>query len=464
MVKLRPCRAIGTLVLSLSAACGSEDPTGPVDPIFYRTTVAANPVNSLSAIATIDAARYDSAVVRFWRAGETPEQTPAFRFGADSTLRVPVLGLHASSSYLLETLVYVDDAPTRADTAEFISGPMPAWIPAISTIGTDTTPGLLTASLPDGPIIVDNQGRVRWYVHLPGNTLTSLQTHANGRYSLFGLTDPDRFDILNELGETVGSASCQGFPTRFHDFLMLPGGDYWILCDDTRVLDLTAHGGVANASVSGTVIQHISADGQLLFQWNAFDHFAITDLPALDRSGPNVNFTHGNAIAIDTDGNIIASFRSLSEITKIDATTGDVIWRFGGLANQFTFVNDPKGTFERQHGVRLAGPGQLQFLDNGLSAPSRLVRYLLNPVTKAALLVMSFEDAPSTFTQVGGSTDYFPDGHANVSYGRAGRVIEVDPAGNRAWELAGLDGTYVFRAERITNLYRPIPLSRSREP
>ena len=127
-------------------------------------------------------------------------------------------------------------------------------------------------------------------------------------------------------------------------------------------------------------------------------------------------------------------------------------------------MNDPKGTFERQHGVRLAGPGQLQFLDNGLSAPSRLVRYLLNPVTKTALLVMSFEDAPSTFTQVGGSTDYFPDGHANVSYGRAGRVIEVDPAGNRAWELAGLDGTYVFRAERITNLYRPIPISRSREP
>ncbi|HQR18323.1 MAG TPA: arylsulfotransferase family protein, partial [Gemmatimonadales bacterium] len=118
-------------------------------------------------------------------------------------------------------------------------------------------------------------------------------------------------------------------------------------------------------------------------------------------------------------------------------------WRFGGLRNEFTILNDPKSGFERQHGVRVAGPGQIQLLDNGLAAPSRMVRYLLNPATHTALMQWQFTDAPGTYTLVGGSTQYHPDGHATVSFGRAGRVNEVDPAGNRVWELSGLDGIYV---------------------
>ena len=37
---------------------------------------------------------------------------------------------------------------------------------------------------------------------------------------------------------------------------------------------------------------------------------------------------------------LMISSRHLNEITKISRTTGDIIWRFGGKNNQFTFVND----------------------------------------------------------------------------------------------------------------------------
>src|SRR5690606_25683568 len=119
-----------------------------------------------------------------------------------------------------------------------------------------------------------------------------------------------------------------------------------------RIMDLTAIGGNAAANVTGTVIQHRSAAGEVLFEWNTFDHFDLTDLPAGDRAGTNVNFTHGNAIELDTDGNLLVSFRSLSEITKIDAITGNVLGRMGGQANEFTLLNDPKGMCERRHGGR----------------------------------------------------------------------------------------------------------------
>jgi hypothetical protein len=70
-------------------------------------------------------------------------------------------------------------------------------------------------------------------------------------------------------------------------------------------------------------------------------------------------------------------------------------------------------------------------------------------------MVMQFIDSPTTFTNVGGNTQYYSNGHAAVSFGKAGRVVEVDPAGNRAWELSGPEGNYVFRVQRIHSLYTP---------
>jgi hypothetical protein len=116
---------------------------------------------------------------------------------------------------------------------------------------------------------------------------------------------------------------------RFHDLIAKPDGSYWLLCDETRIMDLSAFGGAAAAQVMGTVVQHVSEVGAILFQWSPFDHFQITDLDAASRTGAMVNWTHGNALDLDADGNLIVSFRSLSEITKIDTRTGAVMWRMG---------------------------------------------------------------------------------------------------------------------------------------
>ena len=456
MIPARPIRWM--LCLSAAAAACSGDTVEPNLPTFLAANVVQNPANALAGILTVRAAGFDSAAARYWTGTSPAERTPAYRFGPDSLARVPILGLGESATYQIETVVYEGGVALAADTSTLQSGQLPSWIPAMGTIGVDTTPGFLTLSLPDGGVIVDNTGRVVWYAHMPAGVLNSFQAHANGTYTL--RDTPGVIHVLNVLGEELGTLDCVGYPIRTHDVMILQDGSRWVMCDDNRIMDLTGVGGRADASVTATVVQHISADGALLFEWNAFDHFALTDLPLADRAGDAVNFTHGNAIELDVDGNVLVSFRSLNEITKIDVGTGDVIWRFGGLASQFTVVNDPKGGFEHQHGVRLAGPSQLQVLDNGVNPPSRLLRYLINPVSKSALLVLEFVDAPATHSPVGGATDYYPDGHGVVSFGRAGRVVEVDAAGNRAWELTGLDGVYVFRAERISSLYHPATLAR----
>jgi hypothetical protein len=449
-----------SLLLSIAlAGCGDDPITPPPAPEFRSAVAQANPNNTISAVLWVTALGYDSAFVRFWRAGQMATATPAYAFATgDSILRIPVLGLDTAAAYSLETsLLSGGQIAFVSDTATFTTGSLPAWIPPAVAMGTDTTPGFLALSYPDGPVIIDNTGKVVWYKHFPNGTLNSFQAHANGRYSILGLNDPTPvFHILDELGEEIGTLDCMGgLKTRFHDFMILENGDSWILCDEFRTMDLSGVGGLDSVEVFATVVQHVSAGGQLLFEWNAFDHFQITDLPLADRTSAAVNFTHGNGIAFDTDGNLLLSFRSLNEITKVDVGTGQVLWRMGGLANQFTLLNDPKGTFEMQHGVRPAGADQIQLLDNGLVAPSRLVRYRLDPTAKTATLVMEFIDNPATWTRVGGSSQYYPNGHGVVSFGRAGRVVEVDGSGNPAWELTGIDGVYVFRVQRISSLYSP---------
>ncbi len=285
--------------------------------------------------------------------------------------------------------------------------------------------------------------------------LGSWQAQPNGLYTWLGAADSSGFYVHNNLGEEIGRYACVGYKTRFHDLLVLENGERWIMCDEDQVMDLSASGGMPDALVTATVVQHQSPAGAVLFQWRALDHFAITDVPLDVRTGQAVNFTHCNGIALDADGNLLLSSRTLNEITKINATTGDIMWRMGGLANQFTFPGDPKGFFAQQHGLRFAGPGHIQILDNGTSAPSRLVRYAVDPVALTATMDFEFIDAPTTFTIVGGSTQVYPNGRALVSFGREGRVVEVDQQGNRAWELTGIDNVYVFRAQRIQSLYFP---------
>jgi len=312
-------------------------------------------------------------------------------------------------------------------------------------------------SFPTGPVIIDNTGKVVWYRDFPGGVLNSFQAHLNGTYSILGTADPTpKFHVLNILGQETGTIECKnGFKTRFHDFMVAAGGDYWILCDDTRTMDLSSLGGNAAAQVTGTVVQHVETDGSVSFEWNVFDHFQITDLPAADRSGPSVNFTHGNGIDLDTDGNLLLSFRSLSEVTKVNVATGAVMWRLGGLANQFTFINNTKAAFDRQHGVRRGEAGQIQMLDNGLGAPSRFVTFQIDGNALTATMVNEFIESPTTYTAVGGGTQHYTNGHSIVTFGQAGKVAEVDPAGVKVWELTGVTGMYVFRVQRIQSLYTP---------
>jgi hypothetical protein len=442
--------AIGILLVAFGSC---SDSTGP-DRLYLGASLAPGPVNVLSAEATVRATGYRSTFLRYRRGDGTLVRTPAYAFGSDSTARPALLGLHADTRYKVE-VVLSDPGEVTADTLDFTTGSLPAWVPRVTPVGTDTTPGYLILSIPDGPVIVDNEGTVVWYRYDPDITLVNFQAQASGEYTTFGLTNDVRaYRVLDELGRETGRIRCVGYDTRPHEIRVLADGRALAMCDDFRKEDLSPYGGSATADVNWTVIQLLAADGSLLWEWHTADHFDVTDTAATTLEGVTVlNLTHGNSLEIDTDGNYLFSFRNLNEVTKVDAVTGDVLWRWGGRRNEFTLLDDPKGSFQQQHGVRAVGPGVIQFLDNSYEAPSRLLRYTIDESARTATLEWEYVDGPEVHTQVGGSTQVYPDGGGLVSIGRAGRVVEVGASGHKRWELTGIDNLYVFRAQRIPSLY-----------
>ena len=455
--------ALATAIAALPVAtgCGSDDGVTPAPspPEIVASTITGNPNNVLSAVVTARVRFADSVAVRYGLAGGPLDSaTPAVTPVVDSAL-VPVLGLLPDTGYILAVVAY-GEGQMVAETLVFHTATLPSDLPPYVAGGSDPSPGYVLFAAGRYGLVIDNTGRVVWYRRFPEGVGLNFEAQPTGRYYAHPPT-PSQTDVepwleIDPLGNVARTFGCAGgLPSRFHDLIAQVDGSYWIMCDETRTMDLSSLGGAVDAKVMGTVVQQVSASGALLFQWSPFDHFEITDLESSSRAGQSVNWTHGNALDLDADGNLIVSFRSLSEVTKIDTRTGALVWRMGGLRNQFTFQDAPTPGFARQHGLRVTGPGRIVLLDNlGDAAGSRAERYLYDAVLRTARLVGSYGPNPPVIAQLGGTTQDLPGGRTLVAFGNGDRVEEYDASGTMVWHIDGAPG-YIFRAQRIRSLYRP---------
>ena len=151
----------------------------------------------------------------------------------------------------------------------------------------------------------------------------------------------------------------------------------------------------------------------------------------------------------------------MSEVTKLDARTGTVIWRLGGVHNEFAFQQDAQSGFSGQHDVQVLPNGHLLLLDDQLHAvprPARAVEYALDPLGKTATLVWQYQPSPPIISPIMGSVQrLLQSGATLIGFGAAGRVVEVDRDGSVSWAatLASGDGVPVsfYRAIRLSSLY-----------
>ena len=454
------------VAIALCAACG-VDPLSVArqsPPVIKTVIVSANTNNVLSAVVSVHVSDADSVAVRFRPvdAGAGSDGlTPPVAIAGDTAL-IAVLGLRPSARYEFRAVAYGSGGVTNSAPTELTTAALPSDLPTYLANGTDPSPGFVVFAAGMYGLVIDNTGRVVWYHRFENGPGLNFITQRTGRFYARPPTpvanDVEPWVEIDVLGNVRRTLECaRGLAARLHDLIVQADNSYWLLCDEMRTLDLSAIGGVVGARVTGSAVQHIGADGSLLFHWSPFDHFAITDGDPAEITRPSVNWTHGNALDFDADSNVIVSFRNLGEITKINRSTGAVMWRLGGRRNEFEFGGTSMPAFVGQHSARVVTRGEMLLLDNlGDPTQSRVESYLIDESRKSARLVRSHSSAPTVVTQIGGSVQALPRSRVLVTFGTAGRVEEYDDAGRVVWRIMG-DAGYVFRAQRIRSLYTLAP-------
>jgi hypothetical protein len=276
----------------------------------------------------------------------------------------------------------------------------------------------------------------------PNGMLTYFDTHAGYFYG------------MDSSYKIVDVFKCgNGYATDVHDLQILPNGHALLLGDDPKKVDMSkiVAGGKSNATVIGLVVQEIDRNKNVVFEWRSWDHFQITDATHEDLTAQTIDYVHGNAVQLDTDGNILLSSRHLDEITKINRETGDIIWRWGGKNNQFTFLDDPIG-FSHQHDIRRLLTGDITIFDNGnFHTPSfsRAVEYHLDEDAKTAELVWQYRASPDIYGAYMGDVQRLPNGNTFICWGAGSAISEVKPDGSLVFEIQFDPDVYSYRAFRF---------------
>jgi hypothetical protein len=470
--------ATGIVVLTgcLDSAGNPMSPTRQVSDV----RIALNPYNTLSTVLTFEAVNVDSARVKYEADGEPPHYT-ACQAVRNDPARIVTLGLRPNTTYAHVVEACGPGAPVVSSVIVFTTGDLPAPLRGVHLQLTGMTYSgyvvLSTRRLLSGFVLgFDGSGEIRWYREFPlaeGEDALDGKQQPNGSFTVFlGAShgwEPTygRFVEFQPDGQTIRTLVA-GAPyyTDGHEILLTADGAgatrVHLFGYDLRRMDLTGIGGAPDVLLAGHTIVRQVPSGSIDFLWSSWDHFALADWiepPDQLRQMFNIDFDHPNSLDLDVDGNYLASFRHLGEISKIDAVTGRVIWRFGGRNNQFTILNDPFQGFSGQHSVRSLANGNLLVFDNGLRhnpPESRAVEYQLDIHTMTATMVWEYRHVPAVYTPFVGSVQRLASGNTLVGFGFASLMTEVRPTGEVLWEGRFMfdDGPapFFYRAWKVATL------------
>ncbi len=320
-------------------------------------------------------------------------------------------------------------------------------------------------------MMLKNDGTPFWYTNVPDHNY-DFKVLPNGylHYAKFYHTHSwtGGGDVTHEIldnnyqpKETIRAGN--GYAADAHEFQLLPNGHVLLQGYYKTQMDVSKYvvGGYPNALVAGAIIQELDAQRNVVFQWRSWDHFTLLGYygPYLTPNNPAgqnpvIDAFHLNTVVLDTDGNLLISNFGM-DVWKINRQTGQIMWRIGGLANQFSFVGvNPllaRGHFSGHTVSRLENGNILIYCnaDQLATRSSKVYEYKLDETNKVATLMWTY--APPTNTPYYawhyGSAQRLPNGNTFIGWGGANIMPGIGGLTNQAipacTEITP-DGTVVF--------------------
>ncbi len=322
---------------------------------------------------------------------------------------------------------------------------------------------LTTVSQQSGVVIVDPNGRLVWWRDLPKSLVVAqAQLTADGTEVVFNVADATHVDpelsAIHRLTLDGATETITKTPAGHHDFVLLEDGNYAVIKADMRQYDAGSDGTLD--TVAGDAIIEVAPDGTVIREvWNAWNDLPVTVTEETStRFYPGaLDWIHLNGLWATEDA-YYASSHALSTIFKIDRATGELVWRLGERAGDFTFEEGSVG-FSDQHAPRWVD-GKLVLFNNRdcaiADAYSYGVEYELDEVQMTARETRRHEGTADFCSQVLGNVDVLEDGNWLVNWGTGGTAEEVDPDGEAVRRLTTGIGFPIGNAHYTAPLGGPI--------
>jgi hypothetical protein len=488
-------------VLALAALCGCSGGGGAGNPGPSSAELSSSgplTVRSISFTSGETEAPFSESVRTYLlRSFSIADTTPKAVFDASGVQRILVNGVQRPPTAeqpltiddlqpgaRLDIALYGTDGTSRSYTFQLV----PDDLPAFETTSALPTPGRVAlTAYPVGPgkrsflLVTSETGKL---LAFRSNELPvadfQLQRNASGRERYtFCEYDPAIFTIKSSTGachlldaslrkladlNAVPSPANPAGVTDHHEVVLLDDNHYLVPAYVSKSVNNIPRELLGSApgprTVVTSVIQEVK-DGKVIFEWDGSRFPELYSAAVLDNDftnpGGKPDYMHVNSVAVDTDGNLIASFRHLSQVLKIHRSTGEILWRLGGRGSDFPLAQEQR--FSAQHHARRNADGSLTLYDNGnLDTPqvSRALRFQLDEGRKT---VADFRSAgyQGIYASATGSAQFLSADRTFIGLGFVSKssyvdVVEVDAAtGQAAFTLKLSDPLlFAYRALKYT--------------
>jgi len=318
-------------------------------------------------------------------------------------------------------------------------------------------------------IILDKDGKVTAYKRIgkDANGLpVDFKQAINGLLTYTEIT-PDKATIfIVDTSLTIkDSLLTQKTIWNFPFIKILPNGHSIMVKHEQMYMDLSDEfeNGDPNTLMITSDIYEIDKDKNIVFYWRALDYIKPEDSYSKVNFQYNpsiLNFIRTTGLEIDKDGSILACHSNLSEISKIDRLTGDIVWRLGGMNNEFEFLdeneNNAPNYFSYQTDVNLLANGNITLFDNGFQhteQESRAVEYEIDEELRTCKLVWEYKNSPGIYSKYNGSVQRQGNGNTLICWGNAAldgnvALTEIDKDSNNP--ILEVNLPYGYRSTRVS--------------
>ena len=378
---------------------------------------------------------------------------------------LPLIRVSSRFFILLATLFIV--ASACVSYSQTFNRPVPNTLPQYEFQRYDMTDlgsYYLVAPYPQGSsnspksmMVLDQDGYIVWWTagdkkifdfkyHQAQNVFSF--TRKRGAITYHYIMD-SAFTLIDSLYAPIGSGD-------IHELQIFPNGNYCFLGLSDTLMDLSSYTingspGSSTTNLLSMRIWELDPNHNVVMQWNSIDHIP----PDVFQDSYNYipssfDYVHGNAIELDTDGNLLISIRTANAVYKIDRITGEVIWRLGGTYNEFTFLND--NGFAGQHDIRRLPNGNITIFDNQFGTPqgSRVVEYELNLTNSTVSMVNEYAYNWPLNCYALGSYRQLENGYEIIGWGNTRRpepsVTLIDSNKDIAADIFFADTIVTYRA------------------